>query len=279
MPERCPRCGSGNIIGYMGEWECMDCGYRFKPSTQAGYGGRPSKGRGGWIAGLILALILGMFIGYLLGYPSSPPMSGTVTITQTIMTWSPTTIEKTHTITSAIEVTREKTVTVTAIILPTYPTISERRIIAHVGETIYLDDYEVSILSIKEAKYLKFDEYYFKPKEGERLLVLSLKISYRGEEIGSCPIWRYTLVTDKGWAYGEKSEWELERISSEDVTEEVRENVLECKSLPGHEPLAPNTWCEGDILFTFPRDENPIKIFLKPFAYYTVEIVVSSTSG
>ena len=28
-PERCPRCGGGNIIGYKGKWECMDCGYRF----------------------------------------------------------------------------------------------------------------------------------------------------------------------------------------------------------------------------------------------------------
>ena len=33
MPERCPRCGSGNIVGYMGEWECMDCRYRFKLPT------------------------------------------------------------------------------------------------------------------------------------------------------------------------------------------------------------------------------------------------------
>jgi len=26
---RCPKCGSGNIIGYEGEYECMDCGYSF----------------------------------------------------------------------------------------------------------------------------------------------------------------------------------------------------------------------------------------------------------
>jgi hypothetical protein len=30
MPDKCPRCGSNNIIGYMGEYECMDRGYRFK---------------------------------------------------------------------------------------------------------------------------------------------------------------------------------------------------------------------------------------------------------
>ena len=26
---RCPRCGSGNIIGFKGGWECFDCGYKF----------------------------------------------------------------------------------------------------------------------------------------------------------------------------------------------------------------------------------------------------------
>lgn len=29
MSVRCPKCGSNNVIGYMGEWECMVCGYKF----------------------------------------------------------------------------------------------------------------------------------------------------------------------------------------------------------------------------------------------------------
>ena len=28
---RCPRCGSGNVIGYKGEWECVDCGFKWMP--------------------------------------------------------------------------------------------------------------------------------------------------------------------------------------------------------------------------------------------------------
>jgi len=32
---RCPKCRSGNIIGYRSEWECMDCGYRFALSSKA----------------------------------------------------------------------------------------------------------------------------------------------------------------------------------------------------------------------------------------------------
>jgi len=30
--EKCPRCGSGNIVGYKNEYECMDCGYKFATS-------------------------------------------------------------------------------------------------------------------------------------------------------------------------------------------------------------------------------------------------------
>ena len=26
----CPRCGSGNVIGYKGIWECFNCGYKFR---------------------------------------------------------------------------------------------------------------------------------------------------------------------------------------------------------------------------------------------------------
>jgi hypothetical protein len=29
----CPKCGSGNVVGLAGEWECFDCGYKFKVST------------------------------------------------------------------------------------------------------------------------------------------------------------------------------------------------------------------------------------------------------
>jgi len=54
---------------------------------------------------------------------------------------SPTTIEKTHTITKATEVVKEKTITVTAVVIPTPPTISEKHIVIHVGETRVIEDY------------------------------------------------------------------------------------------------------------------------------------------
>lgn len=32
---RCPRCGSSNVIGYKGEWECMNCGYKWMPVEES----------------------------------------------------------------------------------------------------------------------------------------------------------------------------------------------------------------------------------------------------
>jgi ribosomal protein L37AE/L43A len=29
----CPKCGSGNVVGFAGEWECFDCGHKFKTTT------------------------------------------------------------------------------------------------------------------------------------------------------------------------------------------------------------------------------------------------------
>jgi hypothetical protein len=261
----------------MGEWECMDCGYKFKLPTPPTYHRRSSGGKGKWVAGLILALIIGLLLGCLLGYSSSPVISGTVTVTQPIRVESPTTIEKTHTITKTTEVVKEKTVTVTAVVIPTPPTISEEYIVMHVGETKVLEDYEVLILSIKEVKYLSLDGDYYKTKENTKALILSLKITYRGKSIVSCPFWRFVLVTDKGWAYDMSGHWDMEYIAPENVTDEVREDAIKISYLPVARSLVPNTYCEGDILFQFPADEKPIKIIFEPYSYTTVEIAIPST--
>jgi hypothetical protein len=286
MSVRCPRCGSGNVVGYMGEWECMNCGYKFKLPTPPTYYGRPSNDKGKWVAGLILALIIGLLLGCLLGYSSSPIISRTVIVTQTIKVESPTTIEKTHTITKATEVVKEKTVTVTVAVTSTTSTISEKRIVAHVGENLRLGNYQVSILSVKEAEYVKLGENYYKPREGMKFLILRVNVLNVEEHVEMCPCWgilptewcpfgRPVLITDKGWAY----DWESlpgEWIPPEHVTEEVKKNAVECSIFPAGKSLAPNTYCEGDIFFESPLNENPVKIVFEPLPHYTVEIVIHS---
>ena len=68
---RCPKCGSGNVVGYQGVWECMDCGYKFRSvgSYSNEHKRRPSSntGRGKWIAALIAVFFWGLYFGYALG--------------------------------------------------------------------------------------------------------------------------------------------------------------------------------------------------------------------
>ena len=177
-------------------------------------------------------------------------------------------------------------VTVTAVVIPTPPTISEKHIVAHVGENLRLGNYQVSILSVKEAEYVKLGENYYKPREGMKFLILRVNVLNVEEHVEMCPCWgilptewcpfgQPVLITDKGWAY----DWESlpgEWIPPEHVTEEVKKNAVECSIFPAGKSLAPNTYCEGDIFFESPLNENPVKIVFEPLPHYTVEIIIHS---
>lgn len=126
----CPKCGSGNIVGYMGEYECMDCGYKFriaqqirppKPSppseTAVSHPSGPSKGI--WITLAVVLLIIGFLFGGIVGY-SSRETTTTVstliyptTVTHTVMATKtlPTTI--TLLVTRTIKLSFTKLVTIT----------------------------------------------------------------------------------------------------------------------------------------------------------------------
>jgi len=67
----CPKCGSGNVVGYQGIWECMDCQYKFRLVTPYSreHVRSPSSSvsRGKWIAVLTIVFLFGLFLGYALG--------------------------------------------------------------------------------------------------------------------------------------------------------------------------------------------------------------------
>ena len=51
---RCPRCGSGNVIGYKGEWECMNCGYKWMSVEESSIAYQKQKaGEGDSLAALL----------------------------------------------------------------------------------------------------------------------------------------------------------------------------------------------------------------------------------
>jgi hypothetical protein len=316
MVDKCPKCGSGNIIGYMGEWECMDCGYKFKPPSPATQYMKPSHGRGRWIGVIALVFIVGSLLGYFSGYILIPYAGQIITVTKSIERESPTSMGKmlvitiTNTVTSIVEKTAtqsiggvspmvvEKTFTVTVTstmtsilertttkevvreetvtIVPTQ-NITEQHIVMRVGETVGLEGYDFSVTSIKSPEYIKLGENYYKPHEGMKILVVRLSALNIGEEEIRCPIGGLVLITDKGLTYEEAFPWYLEFIPSENVSGEVIEHAIDYEVFPYLRLVPPNTYCEGDILFEYPIDENPESIIFKPNPYTTVEILLSST--
>ena len=90
---KCPKCGSGNLVGYRGVWECMDCGYKFR--SMGSYSNEHKRrssgnigiGRGKLIAVLIAVFLLGLYFGYAMGtlHPlfTSITLKSSASITQT----------------------------------------------------------------------------------------------------------------------------------------------------------------------------------------------------
>ena len=95
---RCPKCGSGNVVGYQGVWECMDCGYKFRPKLESisrRYAVQErtpltvQKSRSfKRVFALVLAFIIVFSFGLILGYGAglTNAYTKTVTVTKTIMT-------------------------------------------------------------------------------------------------------------------------------------------------------------------------------------------------
>jgi len=94
---RCPKCGSGNVVGYQDVWECMDCGYKFRPKLESISRRHVVQERTlptiqksrslKRIFALVLAFITVFSFGLILGYGAglSNAYTKTITITKTIM--------------------------------------------------------------------------------------------------------------------------------------------------------------------------------------------------
>ena len=200
-PERCPKCGSSNIIGYKGEYECMDCGYKFTisapkkpapPSPRYVSKATELRGTGGRRIGLIaiiIVLIAGTIIGYGLSYVSAPmkteiktsvkELVTTQEVTKVITTTSHETITKTFhkTVTNLVEVTLTTTqlyTTTTSAITEWIPEDNRiklsTRLIPHelLGEVLYYT-IEVSVTNIATEPLKEVWVFVF-PYQGESLV-------------------------------------------------------------------------------------------------------------
>jgi len=140
----------------------------------------------------------------------------------------------------------------------------------NLGEPIRVENWEISVLGVKEATYIKADDFYYRTKEDYKAVIVTLKIKNVGETIASIPLlWDSVMVSNANKSYEEAYTFELAQVYP--VTEDVKSRATTFRELDIFASLAPGTYIEGDLLFLMPKNEEPVKLYFKINSY---EIVI-----
>lgn len=237
MVLRCPRCG-GRVAWSMGEWECLECGYKFKikeketlrkeeifsmvtetpkeegimeEKTPHIPAPKPKPTR--WPIVSIILLIAGMFSGYALGVvflQSEDTVTMTIFIPQTVQ------VTKTYTETQTITQTITKTSTVTLVKQ------------APVREEYALKIIETVMDTVSELDYI----YY----------IVMLEATYSGGKTWKFNFLFISLVSDTGYRYNALV-----------LPVSLRQPL-------GAVELKDGERVKGQVAFKIPKDEVPLKL-------------------
>ena len=133
-----------------------------------------------------------------------------------------------------------------------------------IGKALTVGDWEITVLDVKEAKYLKSGDSYYAAEEGQKAVIVTLRIKNIGKETKTASdIWSFTLVTNANKSYEDASIFKFEPLFPWSITDEVKTSATTVSTLDRSGSLAPGTYIEGDILFTIPQNETPQKLHLK----------------
>jgi len=125
-----------------------------------------------------------------------------------------------------------------------------------------IDEWEITITDVKEAKYIRSDDSFYGSKENMKIVLVELKIRNVGKEVSSASeIWDFLLVSDKNKSYEDILPVNLEWIFK--PGEEVKATAIKYSGLDTSTSIAPGTDIEGHILFQIPEDESPDKLYFK----------------
>jgi hypothetical protein len=142
-----------------------------------------------------------------------------------------------------------------------------------IGQAVTLSNWEITVLSVKEAKYLKSGDIYYVAEEGQKAVIATLRIMNIGKETKSVSdLWSFTLVTNVNKSYA--TSYKL--ISLWNITDEVKASATTVNKLE-FGSLAPGTYTEGDILFTIPQNETPQKLHFKVGIVGPTEVSITLT--
>jgi hypothetical protein len=141
--------------------------------------------------------------------------------------------------------------------------VETKHVFGVIGQAVTVGDWEITVLGVKEAKYLKRDDSYYAAKEGQKAVVVTLRIKNIGKETKTSDIWKFVIVTNANKSYERISVYSFKYLWSRDVTEEVKRNAVTVNELETFASIAPGTQMEGDILFAIPQNEEPQRLHFK----------------
>jgi len=145
-----------------------------------------------------------------------------------------------------------------------------------IGKAVTVGDWEITVLGVKEAKYLKSGDSYYAAEEGQKAVVVTLRIKNIGKETKTpSDIWSFVLVTNANKSYENKEVFGFKLLLSSDVTEEVKASAVTVNTLNTLASIAPGTQMEGDILFAIPQNEEPQKLHFKVGIIGPTEVTVT----
>jgi type II secretory pathway pseudopilin PulG len=145
-----------------------------------------------------------------------------------------------------------------------------------IGQAITVDDWEITVLDVKEAKYLKSGDSYYVAEEGQKAVIVTLRIKNIGKETKTpSDIWSFVLVTNANKSYEDASIFKFEPLFPWNITDEVKTSAVTVNTLDRLGSLAPGTYIEGDVLFTIPQNETPQKLHLKVGIIGSTEVSIT----
>ena len=133
-----------------------------------------------------------------------------------------------------------------------------------IGTPIQANNWRITVTEIKEAEYIKHDNSYYGAKEGQKIVIVTLRVENIGKETESASeIWDFTLVTNVNKSYGRSYITSLEYLPEFELTESIKAKAVKFSEIDLTQSVSPNTYVEGSILFQISLEEEPNELYFK----------------
>jgi len=144
---------------------------------------------------------------------------------------------------------------------------------ASINVTVKVGDWEITVVSMTQATYIKSDDDYYSVAQGFKIVLITLRLTNLGSKTSYIPgIYSFVLVTDAGKSYNRAYTYELTLVWL--VTEDVINNAVTYDALNLFANVAPGTSVEGDIMFQILVTETPTRLHFTVDMFEPVEVVV-----